>query len=456
MNTGLQPRAIAVQPDNKIIFGGDRTQWDGTHTFRRVNPDGSLDPTFFATGNGSNKYQTNVNDMAVQQDGKIIVVGAFDTINNTPHKSIVRLNSDGSVDESFDFNYPFNSANIRVVALQPDGKILIAGSFDLFSYVLRLDSSGHTDPSWGSTGADNSIERLVLTEDGKAIICGPFRSVNGYPHSFVARLKANGRPDESFVTPAFDGFPEPFVAAAVAQKNGKILIGGHFDHVNGIPRTGIARLNTDGSVDETFDVALITSGQFEIVFAIVEQRGGQFVIGGSFSKVNGLARYSLSRLTTLPRRTEFDYDGDGKTDISIFRPTDGSWYVERSNEALYGTQFGFGSDKIAPADYDGDGKTDIAVYRPETGIWYVFQSSTGTVDYTVFGLAEDLPTPADYDGDGKADISVFRPSTATWYRRNSSDGSFFARQFGLAKTNQRSVILTATARRTSPSSGLAG
>ncbi len=129
--------------------------------------------------------------------------------------------------------------------------------------------------------------------------------------------------------------------------------------------------------------------------------------------------------------TAFDYDGDGKSDISVFRPSTGAWYLQQSTAGLYGTLFGFGSDKIAPADYDGDGKTDIAVYRPETGIWYIFESSTGTVTHNTFGLAEDLPTPADYDGDGKADVSMFRPSTATWYRQNSSDGLFFGRQFGL-------------------------
>ncbi len=129
-------------------------------------------------------------------------------------------------------------------------------------------------------------------------------------------------------------------------------------------------------------------------------------------------------------RTAFDYDGDHKADISVFRPTDGAWYLQQSQAGLYGTLLGFDSDKIAPADYDGDGKTDIAVYRPSTGIWYVLKSTDGTVEYYVFGLAEDLPTPADYDGDGKADLSVFRPSSGTWYRQNSSDGSYTGIQFG--------------------------
>ena len=131
--------------------------------------------------------------------------------------------------------------------------------------------------------------------------------------------------------------------------------------------------------------------------------------------------------------TLFDYDGDGKTDISIFRPAVGAWYLQRSTDGLYGTLFGYGNDRITPADYNGDGKTDMAVYRPSTGIWYITTALSGRVSYYVFGLAEDLPTPADYDGDGKADVSVFRPSTGTWYRQNSSDGSFYGVQFGASE-----------------------
>ncbi len=130
-------------------------------------------------------------------------------------------------------------------------------------------------------------------------------------------------------------------------------------------------------------------------------------------------------------RTAFDYDGDHKSDISIYRPMDGAWYVQQSQSGLFGVSFGNSTDKIAPADYDGDGKTDVAVYRPSTGVWYILNSSNSTNTYYIFGLPEDLPVPGDYDGDGKADIAVFRPSTATWFGRNSSDGTFFGRQFGL-------------------------
>ena len=133
--------------------------------------------------------------------------------------------------------------------------------------------------------------------------------------------------------------------------------------------------------------------------------------------------------TPLPA-SSFDYDGDGRTDFSVFRPSNGAWYLQQSTAGFYGVSFGDPTDKLAPADYDGDRKIDIAVYRPSTGIWYVTNSSDGTVSYYAFGNSQDTPVPADYDGDGKADIAVFRGANGNWYRQNSSNGAVVTVQFG--------------------------
>ncbi|CAN5618654.1 hypothetical protein BH10ACI3_BH10ACI3_03660 [soil metagenome] len=131
-----------------------------------------------------------------------------------------------------------------------------------------------------------------------------------------------------------------------------------------------------------------------------------------------------------PTSAPFDYDADGKSDVSVFRPSNGLWYLDRSTAGGFVLQLGNDADKIAPADYDGDGKTDVAVYRQASGAWYIYNSATSTYTTTGFGIAEDLPAPGDYDGDGKADIAIYRPSTGTWWLNRSTAG-LTAIQFGL-------------------------
>ena len=163
--------------------------------------------------------------------------------------------------------------------------------------------------------------------------------------------------------------------------------------------------------------------------------GTWYVLGGTGS-AQTYFQWGMSGDTAAPG----DFDGDGKTDFSVYRVSTGVWWVTRSSDGSYYSQaFGAscspptGCDKPAPADFDGDGKTDPAVFRPDTatnyGTWYINNSSTGQATIQQFGLATDVPAPADYDGDGRADIAVWRDSNQTFYSINSGNSQSASSNF---------------------------
>jgi cytochrome c peroxidase len=150
--------------------------------------------------------------------------------------------------------------------------------------------------------------------------------------------------------------------------------------------------------------------------------GNWYILNSSTGSFNAIT-LGIGTDTLVPD----DYDGDGKTDVAIYR--DGGWYLQRSRDGFLGLSFGLAGDKPQPGDYDGDGIADEAVYRPSNGTWYINASRDGVI-ITQFGLSQDRPVAADYDGDGKTDIAVYRDGV--WYLLRSRDG-FAAGQFGLAE-----------------------
>ena len=482
--------AVAQQSNGKILVGGIFQNANGTAEFNiaRFNRDGTLDAAFNpGTGSGANITNSSnlIYKIAVQTDGKILVGGTFSSFNGVFRPAIVRLNSDGSVDESFAPNI-FDPAQMPFVSdifIQADGKILIGG-FGVntigqsFVGLVRLNANGSIDTTFNANGSgpNGTVRKIVRQSDGKFIISGSFTTYNGqFSRVRVARINADGTLDASF---------NPGVGAnstvwdVALQPDGKILIGGSFTSYNGVSRNRFARINTDGSLDTAFNVG---SGADNTVYTISSQRGDKILIGGFFSNYNGmnasrLARInadgsldntfapgfadnllynvrdiltqfdgkvliggvfdfykntthnSLLRLTLATSQSVgFDFDGDGRADVSVFRPDGGNWYVQQSSAGFTGTQFGVSADKLVPADFDGDGKTDLAVYR--NGTWYLNRSGAGFTGFS-FGAPDDIPQPADFDGDGKADLAVWRPSNGTWYVYNLATGQFTSTQFG--------------------------
>jgi hypothetical protein len=151
-------------------------------------------------------------------------------------------------------------------------------------------------------------------------------------------------------------------------------------------------------------------------------------VGWNVDTIAVTGNYTCSVPPTNSARA--DFDGDGRTDVSVYRPSEGNWYLDRSTAGFTVVGFGLASDLLTPGDYDGDGKTDVAIWRPSTGVWYVAKSTGGFTIYP-FGLSGDVPVAGDYDGDGRTDFAVFRPSTNVWYVERSTGGTTIA-AFGLA------------------------
>jgi putative transposon-encoded protein len=155
--------------------------------------------------------------------------------------------------------------------------------------------------------------------------------------------------------------------------------------------------------------------------------GTYFILALSASP-NQTGAYTLNLINEVVtpqslQRPPADFDGDGKTDLSIFRPSVGEWWYLRSSDGSNRTfQFGNSSDKLVPADYTGDEKTDIAFFRPSTNEWFILRSENNSFYSFPFGASGDVPVPADYDGDRKADAAVYRPSNQTWFIQRSSGG----------------------------------
>ena len=259
--------------------------------------DVSFNPDDQGFGLGTGADYNGVSTTVVQSDGKIIIGGGFFSYNGVPHYYIARLNADGTVDATFGTGAGANQA-VHAVAIQPDGKIIIGGVFTTYdgaasARVARLNDNGSLDNAFDpGTGLDDAVRSIAIQADGKILLGGEFTTYNGVGRSGIARLNTDGSLDAGF-NPG-TGVTLPDVKAIVVQPDGKILIGGQFSSYNGTARNGVARLNTDGSVDTGFNPGTGVNGGE--VFSIQLQPDGKVILGGSFATFNGTNRDDRARL----------------------------------------------------------------------------------------------------------------------------------------------------------------
>jgi uncharacterized delta-60 repeat protein len=286
---------IQIQSDGKTLVGGAFTSYNGTTSNRiiRLNSDGSNDNTFI-TGTG---FGSTVNTIALQSDGKTLVGGLFGSYNGTTISRIIRLNSDGSIDNTFITGTGFNLP-VNVIAIQSDGKILVGGLFTSYNgttsnRIIRLNSDGSIDNTFiTGTGFNNTIQIIQIQSNGKILIGGAFTSYNGTTSNRIIRLNSDGSIDNTFSIGTGFNFN---VNAIQIQSDGKILAGGTFGSYNGTTSNRIIRLNSDGSIDNTF----ITGTGFNNTVNTIQTRSdNKILIGGNFTTYNSLSSEEIILLDT--------------------------------------------------------------------------------------------------------------------------------------------------------------
>jgi uncharacterized delta-60 repeat protein len=293
--------AMALQPDGRVVIGGGFSTVNGaTHqNIARLNPNGSVDPSFNASANAS-----DVDSMALQADGKIVMAGQFFAVNGSNRTGLARLNIDGTLDTAFVTQLGDAGAFASTVAIDSAGKIFISGQFASVNHVSRngfakLNADGTVDPSLNpSTGINGSVYSIGLQPDGRMIVGGYFGGVKDSRHDGIARLQKDGSLDPGFnagpmFNTAYYGISNSVVYSVVLQPDGKVIVGGGFTNINGIARNNIARLNADGSMDMTFNPG---AGADYSVYRVILQPDGKVLIVGAFTTVNRVPRRLFARL----------------------------------------------------------------------------------------------------------------------------------------------------------------
>jgi uncharacterized delta-60 repeat protein len=276
-----------LRSDGKIFAVGQFTSYNGTsrRNAALLNNDGTLDTSF------NPPYFDGINYGAeIQADNKMVVCGSFSDYDGLLPNSLVRLNTNGTVDETYISldDSGFNSA-VNAIVMQADEKIIAVGNFSRYNEsavvkIVRLNNDGTIDPSFNvGTGIGTNALELRIQNDGKILAVGGFTTYNGTSVGRIVRINTDGSIDSTFAINTGTGF-NGFTRTIEIQSDGKILIGGDFTSFNGNSINRIVRLNSDGTLDATFDPGTAAN---DSVYTIAAKSNGNIVIGGTFTAYNG-------------------------------------------------------------------------------------------------------------------------------------------------------------------------
>ena len=395
-------RALVLQPDGRILVGGDFTSYNGTlcNHLVRLGSDGAVE-TAFVTAMGTGADWT-VRAIALESSGGILVGGEFGSYNGIPAQGVVRLLATGARDATNPLNTPYSpsfTAMIFSILVQPDGKIMTAGSFHLGwngtgfrSGVARLNSNGTNDASFnpdagahllGNPSSLRRVETLVRQPDGKYIIGGQFSAYDENAAPCIARINSNGSFDGTFVPPSFN----TNVTALLLQPSGNVVVGGWFTS----PVEYLERLLPGGGTDLAFNQGTGPGGS---VYALARDASGTLWVGGNF------------------------YTYNGTTCRPIIKVSGGLNAYEAWADTVFSPAQVFAGQATATADPDADGRPNIAELllgsnpnSPAGGIGFApvpIRYSTGSAEY----LQTSLNRAA--TGNGLWVMAQFSNDLTTW------------------------------------------
>jgi uncharacterized delta-60 repeat protein len=311
----IDVNTLELQSDGKILVGGNFNSYDGNsyNKFIRLNSDGSID-TSFVIGTG---FDSRVRSIKQQLDGKILVGGEFTSYDGNSYNKFIRLNSDGSIDTSFVMGTGFIGTLINSIKQQLDGKILVGGSFTSYdgnSYndLIRLNSDGSVDTSFvmGTGFIGGLINSIEVQPDGKILVGGSFTSYDGNSYNYIIRLNSDGSVDTSFVIGT--GFNSQ-VHSIEVQPDGKILAGGEFTSYDGNSYFYFIRLIGEEllSIYNLYDFTTC-DGDSSYVY-LQESLYTTDIIKGNLNNTPVECGYIISEVTGITADTFSLYYSDGAT-----------------------------------------------------------------------------------------------------------------------------------------------